>query len=70
MGIKVSQHSLSKNKDELKEIVLSQNKEIQRLNEEIRLLRHALFGAKSEKLPVGPNPQPPIAPFRYAGKPS
>jgi transposase len=55
--MKNSQLSLPENKAELKEIVLSQDKEIQRLNEEIRLLRHALFGPKSEKLPVGPNPQ-------------
>jgi len=45
------------NEAELKEILLSQDEEIKRLNEEIRLLRQALFGSKSEKLPVGPNPQ-------------
>ncbi len=55
--MKNSQHSLPENKAKLKEIVFSQDKEIQRLNEEIRLLRHALFGTKSEKLPAGPNPQ-------------
>lgn len=49
--------SLPENRAELKEIVLSQDKEIQRLNEENRLLRQALFGPKSEKSPAGPSPQ-------------
>jgi len=55
--METSQSSLPENKSELKEIVLSQDKEIQRLNEEIRLLRQALFGPKSEKLPAVPSPQ-------------
>jgi len=39
--------------DELKEIVVSYDNEIRFLKEEISLLKHRLFGRKSEKLPVG-----------------
>lgn len=55
--METNQPSLPENRTELKEIVLSQDKEIQRLNEENRLLRQALFGPKSEKSPAGPSPQ-------------
>lgn len=63
--METSQSSLPENKAELKEIVLSQDKEIQRLNEENRLLRQALFGSKSEKLPVVSSPQLPTVNLFY-----
>ena len=39
--------------NELKEIVISYDREINLLKEEISILKHRLFGRKSEKLPVG-----------------
>ncbi len=47
-------------KAELKEIILENHKEIERLNDEIRLLCRALFAPKSEKQAVGPSPQIPL----------
>jgi transposase len=52
-----SQLNLPESKVELTEIILSNTKEIERLNEEVRLLRQLLFAPKSEKLPVGKYPQ-------------
>ena len=45
------------NEAKLQNIIFSKDEEIKHLNEEIRLLRQALFGPKSEKIPSGPNPQ-------------
>jgi transposase len=39
--------------DELKEIIISCGSEIRLLKEEISILKHRLFGRKSEKLPAG-----------------
>lgn len=39
--------------NELKEIVIAYDREIRLLKEEISILKHRLFGRKSEKLPVG-----------------
>ena len=56
-SMKNSHLILPVNEDELQKIVLPLEQEIKRLSEENRLLRHELFAPKSEKLPVGPNPQ-------------
>lgn len=45
------------NETKLQQVIFSKDEEIKHLNEEIRLLRQALFGPKSEKIPFGPNPQ-------------
>lgn len=45
--------TLSDNVAELKETIISYANEIRLLKEEISLLKHRLFGRKSEKLPVG-----------------
>ncbi len=58
--MKNSQLKLPDSKAELTKIVLSNFKEIERLNEENRLLRQALFAPKSEKLPIGESPQWPL----------
>lgn len=55
--MKSSQLDLPESQAELAEIILSNVKEIERLNEEVRLLRQLLFAPKSEKLPVGKYPQ-------------
>ena len=44
---------LPDNIDELKGIVVSYDSEIKLLKEEISILKHRLFGRKSEKLPIG-----------------
>jgi len=49
----LSAAQLPDNIDELKEIVVSYDSEIKLLKEENRILKHRLFGRKSEKLPVG-----------------
>lgn len=51
---------LPEDKDKLIEIILSDKNEIERLKEEIRLLRKALFGAKSEKFPRDDPAQLPL----------
>jgi transposase len=45
--------TLPDNVDELKEIIISCGSEIRLLKEEISILKHRLFGRKSEKLPAG-----------------
>lgn len=55
--MKHDQLPLPENKAELKKIIFSKDEEIERLNEENRLLRQALFAPKSEKHPDGPSPQ-------------
>ncbi len=59
-NMKSNNLELPTNTAKLTEIVLSKVNEIERLEEEIRLLRHALFGPKTEKLPVGESPQLPL----------
>ncbi len=54
------QQNLPDSKTELKKIVFAKDKEIDLLNEEIRLLRLALFAPKSEKNIVGSSPQLPL----------
>jgi transposase len=58
--MKSSQINLPDSKTELTKIVLSNIKEIERLNDENRLLRQALFAPKSEKLPLCKSPQYPL----------
>lgn len=58
--MKNSQLDLPESKIELTKIILSNAKEIERLEEEVRLLRQVLFAPKSEKLPVGKFPQPSL----------
>ncbi len=50
----------SKTSDDLKDIIIRKDAEIERLNEEVRLLRQALFAPKSEKHHAGPSPQLPL----------
>ena len=45
--------TLSDNVNELKEIIISYDSENRLLKEEISILKHRLFGRKSEKLPIG-----------------
>ncbi|MDX2495402.1 MAG: IS66 family transposase [Desulfuromusa sp.] len=52
-----SQLDLPESKGELTQIIISNVQEIERLEEEVRLLRQLLFAPKSEKLPVGKFPQ-------------
>jgi len=59
-AMEINRQNLPDNKHELAEIILANAKEIERLNEEIRLLRQALFAPKSEKLPIGESPQLPL----------
>ncbi len=51
--MKDSQLDLPESKGELTQIIHSNVKEIERLEEEVRLLRQLLYAPKSEKLPVG-----------------
>ncbi len=51
--MKDGQLDLPESKGELNKIIISNVKEIERLEEEVRLLRQLLFAPKSEKLPVG-----------------
>ena len=55
--MKNSQLDLPESKGELTQIIFSNVQEIERLEEEVRLLRQLLFAPKSEKLPVGKFPQ-------------
>jgi len=55
-----SSQKLPESKDKLAEIILSYAKENERLKEEIRLLKKALFGSKSEKLPADDSAQLPL----------
>ncbi len=50
----------SKTSEDLQDIIIRKDAEIERLNEEVRLLRQALFAPKSEKLHAGPSPQLPL----------
>lgn len=49
--------TLPESREEIAQIILSKDSEIQRLEEEVRLLRQSIFGPKSEKLPDGDSPQ-------------
>jgi transposase len=57
--MKSNQMVLPDSKAELIDIIITHTREIDRLNDIIRLLRHALFAPKTEKAkaPVGENPQ-------------
>lgn len=55
--MKNSQLDLPESKGELTQIIISNTKEIERLEEEVRLLRQLLYAPKSEKLPVGNSTQ-------------
>ncbi len=59
-GMKDDRKVLPDSNAELKNIVLAKDKEIDRLHEEIRLLRQALFAPKSEKTCTDPSPQLPL----------
>jgi transposase len=59
-GMKNSELDLPESKAELTKIILSQIKEIERLDQENSLLRKALFAPKSEKKPLGESPQLPL----------
>lgn len=48
---------LPESRKEIAQIIFSKDKEILRLEEEVRLLRQSLFGSKSEKMPAGDSPQ-------------
>ncbi len=58
--MKNTQPHLPDSSDELKEIILLNVIEIERLSAENNLLRQALFCPKSEKMPVGDSPQLPL----------
>ncbi len=49
--------TLPESREEIAQIIHSKDTEIERLEEEVRLLRQSLFGLKSEKLPDGDSPQ-------------
>ncbi len=48
---------LPESRDEIAKIICTKDEEIKRLEAENRLLRHSLFGSKSEKLSTGDSPQ-------------
>ncbi len=58
--MKSDPHILPDSKAELKNIIFSKDKKIERLEEEIRLLRHTIFGQKTEKQATGSSPQLPL----------
>ncbi len=60
IAMKNSNLNLPDSKAGLTKIVLAKIKEVERLSEENRLLRQALFAPKSEKMPVGDSPQLPL----------
>ncbi len=48
---------LPEGREDIAKIILADRRQIRRLEEEVRLLRHSLFGPKSEKMPNGDSPQ-------------
>lgn len=56
-GMKCDRYVLPDSMAELKNLIFSKDQEIDRLEEEVRLLRHAIFGQKTEKQAAGPSPQ-------------